>query len=134
MNMDTTQSLCKFIVAHYETGLYTQEAISNMFHCHRTTVRDIIHLYQREGSVDAKRLRKYGRRPLLSQRDERSAANPRVTAKEVGSAAATVSFSNVEVDVHTVLARLQHLTKHRWQHDIDGVESVLGGMTMIGEK
>ena len=42
--------------------------------------------------------------------------------------------SNVKVGVHTVLGRLQHLTRHRWQHDFDGVESVLGGLPMIGKK
>jgi transposase len=52
--MDMPQPLRKLIFTHYETGLYTQEAISDMVYCHRTTVRDIIHLYQREGSVDAK--------------------------------------------------------------------------------
>jgi hypothetical protein len=29
---------------------------------------------------------------------------------------------------------LQHLKKHRRQHDFGGVESVLGGLPMIGEK
>ena len=42
--------------------------------------------------------------------------------------------SNVKVGVHTVLGRLQNLANHRWQHDFDGVESVLGALPMIDEK
>jgi hypothetical protein len=41
--------------------------------------------------------------------------------------------SNVKVSVHTILGRSQHLTKHRWQHDFDGLECVLGGLPMNGE-
>jgi hypothetical protein len=103
-----------------------------MVHCPRTTVRDIIHLYQREGSVDAKRLGKCGRRRLLSQRDERnigrrSAANPRATAKEVqeevGEQLLQFPFqllkepSNVKVGVHTVLGKAPALNKA--QMDVD---------------
>jgi hypothetical protein len=69
-----------------------------MVHFSRTTVRDVIHLYQREGSVDAKRLGKCGRRRLLSQRDERNigrrrAANPRATAKEAQDEAGGSAFT-----------------------------------------
>lgn len=102
--MDTPQNVREIIVKHHQTGLYTQQQIANMVGRSRSTVRDVMHHFEREGTVSASRTNRCGRKRSLTSRDERaigraSLVNPQSTAREiqaeVGGAVAAVSVQTV---------------------------------------
>ena len=103
--MDTPQAIRDAIIAHHQTGLYTQKQIGDMLDRSRSTIRNIIKNFHRNGTSSVQRKGQCGRKRLLSTRDQRaiarvSQANPCFTAREVqaeaGGNAAAVSIDTIK--------------------------------------
>jgi transposase len=103
--MDTPLRIRSAIITHPQTGFYTQQQISNMLNRSRSTVRDVIHHFQRHGTSSPKCKKRCGRKRQLNFRDMRAVArvsmiNLSFTAREVqaglGGTTATLSVDTVK--------------------------------------
>ena len=103
--MDTPTTLRELIIHHYQTGLYSQQQISNIVQCPRSTVGDIIRHFNQQGTTNTLRKGKCGRKQSLNLRSQRaicrtSKINPQMTARkiqeEVGGRAVNVSVDTIK--------------------------------------